>query len=275
MPNRLWDRIRDWVILFVLLATSVGIMLTLNTPLLRSFRAIALDVTGIVEARFAWAGNFLRALDENEALRQSNIALSSELARSRAARQENERLRRLLEFREGTALEMKAARVVSKDVFRQDNYLTLDVGRNDSVEVGMAVIDERGILGKVVLVSEHYSRVMPYLNTDFRVPAKVQPLDAAGILRWQGTNPDQLLLEHIVKTQPVEENQLVVVSDVSSVFPAGYPIGRIDSFVTQPGRNAFDIFVKPLAPLSTAEHAFVVLRLPEPELEKLEAEPIR
>lgn len=270
MPFRLWDRLRDWVVLFVLLSVSLGVMLTLNTPMLRAFRSVALEVTGSVEARFAWAGNFLRALDENQVLRESNIALSSELARSRAAHLENERLRSLLDFRDSTAYPLLPARIVTKDIFRQENNLTINVGRLNQVEEGMAVIDERGILGKVILVSDHYSRVMPYLNTDFRVPAKIEPLGAAGILRWQGTNPAQLLLEHIVKTERVQNGQLVVVSDESSVFPSGYPIGHIDSFATQPGRNAYEIFVTPSAFLHNAEYAFVVKELPSTELGALE-----
>lgn len=275
MPFRLWDRIRDWVILFLLLATSLGLMLALNQPLLRAFRASALEVTSVVEARFAWLGTFFRALEENAVLREENIALSSEVARSREARIENERLQSLLGFRDSTDVQLVGARIVGRDVFRQQNFLTLDVGSRDSVEVGMAVVDERGIFGKVVLTSPHYARVMPYLNTDFRVPAKILDLQTSGILRWPGERPDRLLLEHIVKTEPVEVGQLVVTSGTSGVFPEGYPIGRVDSVASRPGRNALDIFVAPLASLDDAHHAFVVLQRPDPEQLDLEAQSIR
>lgn len=271
MPFRLWDRIRDWVILFTLLASAVGMMLALNLPLLRGLRALALDATSAVEAQFAWVGRFFRALDENEVLLEENIELSSELARLREARSENERLRGLLAFRDTTEYPLLTARVVSKDLFGQENYLTIDAGANDSVEVGMAVVDERGILGKVVLVSNNYSRVMPYLNTDFRVPAAIQEIQAAGILRWPGDHYDRLLLEHIAKTQPVQKGQLVVTSGVSGVFPPSYVIGTIDSIASQPARNAYDIYVKPAAPLSSAAYAFVVLTHPDPERLELEA----
>lgn len=265
MTFRLWDRIRDWVILGVLLAVSVGTMLMENQPLVRGVRAGSLEATAWLEARLSWVGGYFRALNENEVLRQENIVLSSRVARSREAIIENERLRRLIGFRDTTDLRLKAVRIIDKDVTQQQNYLTLDAGSRDSIRTDMAVIDERGIIGKVVLVSENYSRVMPYLNTHFRIPAKVQPLQAFGVVRWEGGQPDRLRLDHVVKTEPVQKGQLVVTSGYSGVFPPGLPIGTVDSVSSRTGRNELTVFVQPASSIATAEYAFVVLEQPEPE----------
>lgn len=275
MPFRLWDRIRDWVVLSALLIGSIVVMLAKNEPLLHSMRGVSLEVTSWVEARFSWVGTFFRTIDENDVLRQDNITLSSQLARSREARLENDRLRQLLQLREATDYPMVAANIIAKDIFGQENFLTLDVGRADSVDTGMAVIDDKGILGTVVFVSENYCRVLPYLNTDFHVPAKIQPLQALGMVNWPGIRPDVLVLEHIVKTEPVEPGQLVVTSQHSGVFPPGYPIGRIDSVANLPGENVLAIQVTPASPIHTAEHAFVILRSPDPEQQQLEEQRLR
>lgn len=275
MTFRLWDRIRDWVVLGVLLIVSLATMLTANQPLLGGLRATALESTAWLEARFAWIGGYFRALAENEVLREENITLSSQVARSREALLENQRLRNLIGFRDTTDYEVLAAQIIKKDFTGQWNYLTLDVGSEDSVGLDMAVIDERGILGKVVLVSKRYSKVMPYVNTDFRIPAKVQPLQAFGIVRWEGTRIDRLRLDHIVKTEPVEPDQLVVTAGYSGVFPPGLPIGTVDSVSARTGRNELAVFVRPAAPISTVEHAFVVLQQPDPERLALEAESVR
>lgn len=265
MTFRLWDRIRDWVILGVLLAISVGTMLTENQALVRGVRAGALESTAWLEARFSWIGGYFRALNENEVLRQENIVLSSRVARSREAIIENERLRRLIGFRDTIDVRLKAVRIIDKDITQQQNYLTLDAGARDSIEVDMAVVDQRGILGKVILVSERYSRVMPYLNTHFRIPAKVQPLQAFGVIRWEGGRTDRLRLDHVVKTEPVQKGQLVVTSGYSGVFQPGLPIGVVDSVSARTGRNELTVFVRPSASISDAEYAFVVLQKPEPE----------
>ncbi len=276
MPFRLWDRIRDWVILSVLLLLAIVMMLAQNDPMLRGMRSVSLEVTSWVEARFARVGHFYRALDENEILRRDNIDLSSQLARSREARLENERLRKLLDFRDGSTQTMVAARIIAKNIFGPDNFLLLDVGRADGIEAAMAVVDEKGILGTVILVSDHYSRVMPYLNTDFHVPGKIQPLQAVGIVSWPGSRYDVLVLENVVKTEPVEPGQLVVTSSSSVFFPPGYPIGRVDSVAKRPGENLLEIHLSPASPLNTADHAFVILHKPDPERASLEeAQPFR
>lgn len=275
----LWDRIRDWVLLAMLLLFSLVCLLAYNEPMVRGLRATALEVTARLEEGFSWAGGYFRALEENSALRETNIQLSSQLARSRAAQIENARLRRLLALQQEQPYPLKAARIIDKDITRQQNFFLLDVGKADGIDIDMAVIDERGILGKVILVSDHYAKVMSYLNTDFRIPALVQPNGIDGIIRWEGDlsreNPDLLLLEHIVKTEPVAQGDSVVASGYSAIFPRGYPIGVIDSVAALSGRNALLVYLTPFARLRDAEHAFVVLKRPDPERLTLKDTPIR
>lgn len=273
--TRIWDRIRDWVVLFVLLVASIGVMLAQNEPIVRTLRATALDTTAWVESQFAWAGGFFRALDENRFLREENIQLASEVARSREAMYENERLRSMIAFVDSSEYDLLPARIVSKDLTRQQNFLTLDVGRRDGVEEGMAVVDERGVIGRVELVSENYARVMPYLNVDFRIPARVQEIRSEGIVRWEGNRYDHILMEHVVKTDPVEPGHLVIVSGYSTTFPEGYPIGVVDSVAVRTGRNERYVYIRPAAPLDKTSFAFVILQQPDQELQELDRQQLR
>lgn len=274
MNANLWEQIRDWVLLAVLLLAALVTMLTQNQPLVRSLRAETLQWTAQVESSFAWMGRYFRALEENDALRRRNIELSSEVARSRAARLRNRELERLLTMRDSSAVPLVPARIVTKDIAQQENFLTLDVGRADSVAPDMPVVHETGIVGTVVLVSEHYSRVMSFLNTKFRVPAEIQSLGAEGIVRWDGEVINRLVMEHVVKTEPVETGQMVVTSGHSGIFPPGRRIGRVDSVAARPGRNELLVYLKPSVSLYTIKHAFVLRRQPAPERQSLEAQPV-
>ncbi len=84
MPFRLWDRIRDWVILSILLLGSVVMMLSQNDPMFRGMRSASLEITSGVEARFAWVGQFFRAIDENTVLTdgRARTQLSASWART-------------------------------------------------------------------------------------------------------------------------------------------------------------------------------------------------
>jgi rod shape-determining protein MreC len=187
---------------------------------------------------------------------------------------ENRELRRLLQLRDSSAARLVAARIVTKDIFQQENFLTLDVGRADGIEKGMPVVHQSGIVGTVMLTSEEYSRVMPFLNTDFRVPGTIIPLQTEGIVRWNGERHDRLLLEHVVKTEPVEAGQSVVTSGHSDVFPPGRDIGTVDSVQVRPGRSELLIYLRPAVSLHEIDHAFVILRTPDPDRQQLESRSI-
>jgi rod shape-determining protein MreC len=264
----------DWVLAAALLLVSVSVMISLNQPLTRALRAQTLEITAQVESGFAWMGRYLRVLEENQELRRRNIELSSQVARTRSLRQRNQELERLLNLKDTSSAKLRAARIVTKDIFRQDNYLTVDVGRDDGVAEGMPVVHEGGIVGTITLVGADYARVMPYLNTDFRVPVSILPLGTEGIVRWPGDRYDRILLEHVVKTEPVEPGQKVVTSGHSGVFPPGRAVGTVDTAYTRPGRSELVIYLTPAVPLRNIDHAFVILRSPDEDRRSLEARSI-
>jgi rod shape-determining protein MreC len=268
------NRAGDWLLLSALLLLATSVMVTQNEPLLRTLRAQMMGWTAQVESTFAWMGQYLRVLERNDELRRENIQLSSRVARTRAMRQRNEELRRLLNLTDSSNVALRPAQIVTKDIFQKDNFLTLDVGRADGVREGMPVVHENGIVGTVVLVNDHYARVMPFLNTDFRIPATVLSTRAEGIARWDGERLDRLRLDHVMKTEPVKAGQQVVTSGHSSVFPAGRRVGTVDSVAAPAGRNELQIFLRPAVPLYEIGYAVVILRTPDPQRQKLEEKPI-
>ncbi|MDX1421076.1 MAG: rod shape-determining protein MreC [Rubricoccaceae bacterium] len=272
LAARLWERTREWFLFGTLLLISLVTLVNHDGPLLRAVRAASLAVTGPVEGLFAGLGRFPDAVAENERLRAETIGLAAEVARLREARAENERLRALLAFGDTLAYPRVPARVVAKDVTRQQNLLTISAGAADSVAVGMPVVDERGIVGKVIVVGERYALVMPHQSTDFAVPGTLDALGQDGIVRWDGVEYDRLLMEFVPKTEPVEPGMLVTTGGYSGVFPAGVPIGTVDSVFAAPGRNDYVIYLRPAAPISRASYVYVLLSVPDPEIEALQRE---
>lgn len=258
-----WDRLRDWAVFLGLLLVACVVLFTANRPFNQALRTYGMEVTARIEQQFAWVGRYTRALQENEALRARNIELSSEVARSRDARSRNQELEAMLalQTRADTTVAdsvLVAARILQKDLTQQQNLLTLDVGQRDGIETGMPVVTPNGIVGTVLMVSPRFCRVLPFLNTDFRVPGTIETVGAEGVVRWEGNALNQLAMEHVVKTEPVEEGQHVSTSSHSSVFPSGWPIGTIDSVDTRPGRNDLTITLRPAVALHTLDHAFVM-----------------
>ncbi|HLA64307.1 MAG TPA: rod shape-determining protein MreC, partial [Rhodothermales bacterium] len=240
-------------------------------PALRAARGAALTVTAPVERMFSGLTRYTSALEENAELRRQTAALAADVARLREARSEADRLRGLVGFGDSLGVARVAARVIGKDITRQANFLTIDRGTADSVEVGMPVVDERGVVGRVILTSAHYAVVMPHQNTQFAIPATIDLLDQDGIVRWDGTGYDRLLMEFVPKTEPVVPGQLVVTSPYSDVFPPGLPVGIVDTAYAAAGRNDYVIYLRPAAPITQARYVYVLLIRPDPEREALEA----
>ncbi len=272
LAQQVWDRSRDYVVFGVLLLIAIGIFVGRNGPALRAARAASLVVTAPVDGLFERADRFRQSLDENERLRVETAELAAEVARLREASAENAQFRALLSFEDSAHVRRVVGRVVAKDITEQTNLLTIDVGEEDSVQVGMPVINERGIIGKVVLTSPSYSVVMPHQNTQFRVPAVIGELGREGVVRWDGAAFDRLTMEYVVKTEPVEPGMLVTTSPFSGVFPAGVPIGRVDTAYAAAGRNDYIIHLTPAAPISEAGFVYVLLQRPDPEQAILEAQ---
>ncbi|MFN3597616.1 MAG: rod shape-determining protein MreC [Rubricoccaceae bacterium] len=265
-----WERSRDYVLLLTLLAVSAGMYVTRDGPALRAARAASLHLTAPVETLFARAGHFRRALGENERLRAEAIALSAEVARLREARLENERLRALLGAPDSLGIPRVIARVVSKDFTEQANLLTINVGTAQGVREGMPVVDERGVVGKIVLAGPRYSVVMPHQNTQFAVPALVDAIGQDGLVRWDGVARDRLVMEYVTRTEQIERGMLVTTSAFSGIFPPGLPIGRVDTAFAARGRNDYIIYLQPAAPISQVNFVYVLLVEPDAQRARLE-----
>jgi len=159
--------------------------------------------------------------------------------------------------------------VVNKEITDQNNRVVIDVGARHGIVVGMAVIDERGVVGRVVHTSPNYSLVMPHQNRLFRVPATLELIRQDGVVSWDGRTHDRLVMDFVPKTEPVVPGQRVVTSTFSGVFPAGIPIGRVDSVFAAPGRNDYVIYIRPASSIAQIDYVYVVLTPPDEEVQEL------
>lgn len=240
---------------------------------LYSLRTLTLNSTSRVEEMFSWVGRYLNALDENDRLRATNIDLSSKLARLREADLQNNALKGMLKVQQSTQASLRAAQIVNKDITQRNNTFSLNIGAAQGVKAGMAVIDDRGLLGKVLITSENFSEVQSYLNTGFKVAAKIQPKGSLGIVSWEGGRTDRLVMRHVMKTEKksIKVGTPIVTAGYNyGSYPAGITVGYVDEVSERSGQNDLTIFIRPASPLSEAGFGFVVLSSPNGELNALQ-----
>ncbi len=267
-------RLRPYILLFSLLTVSVVVMVNANRPLMWGIRAEILRFVGSVEYRLSWTSEILLALRENQELRSSNLQLTSELARLRIAELENSELRQALGWQNAQTLETVPARIIAREPFGATNFLTLNVGRNQGVEIDMAVVNHLGIIGRTVHVSSNYSEVMPYLHSQFHVPVMIDSLQSVGIVSGKDSTPDSLVLHNVVRTEHVKMGQRVITHEASEIFPPNIPVGTVGGIQIPSGNNFLTIKLIPAAPLQTTHFAFVILNQQPPPLEHNPSNPL-
>ncbi|HKL19430.1 MAG TPA: rod shape-determining protein MreC [Halalkalibaculum sp.] len=215
---------------------------------------------------------YRQALKTNTYLRKQNVLLLDELSRLRAAEQENRELRSLLQFTRTSNLSLYPIRIVGKEINQINNSLTIDAGTKNEIKPGMPVVSSEGLVGKVILSAPGYSQVMPYLNTLFRVSAKLQNSNAFGIVSWDGESIYELQLNHVPQTIPVDTGEVVVTSGYSNQYPPDIPIGRVIRVEPQPGKETQNIYIRPFVNLYDIAKGFVVKFTPDTTVQNLNEE---
>ena len=126
------------------------------------------------------------------------------------------------------------AKVVSNSVNRHDNLITIDKGRSDGVEADMGVTSGNGVVGVVCLVSDHYSVVMPLLNSKSRVSCSIRKRGYFGYTRWNGGDASFINVEDIPRHAHFKRGDWVETSGYSSIFPPGIIVGKIVEVYNSP-----------------------------------------
>ena len=120
------------------------------------------------------------------------------------------------------------AKVVTNELDKQNNLLTIDKGEADGVEEGMGVACGKGVVGVVFHTSSHYSIVIPVLNVEWsRISCAIRGRGYFGVLRWDGRDAGIAYVEDIPRHARFKRGEWVETNGYSSIFPAGVLVGQI------------------------------------------------
>ena len=92
-------------------------------------------------------------------------------------------------------------------------------------------------------VSNRYARVLPLINTNLRISAKIKKNGYYGSLQWDGDDYRYSYLNDIPFHVDTEVGDTIVTSGFSSIFPEGEMIGFVES-VNKETANFLTIKVK-------------------------------
>jgi rod shape-determining protein MreC len=254
---------KNFISLTALVIISLSLISLDYSAKIGGFRTLTVATVGWMQNIFSWIPNPVALKQENQALRELNMQLSSEVTRMRNSLVENERLRDIIDFKKRIKADYIIAEIVGKSNVEMRRFITLNKGRLSGVKDGMAVRNDAGLIGLVIGLSDNYSIVELIINRNVHIAAKNQRNASEGILMWEGS--DYFLLKNVPKAYDMHEGDVILTSNSGSRYPVDIPIGHIISVLDEPGDMFLKIQVRPFVNFATLEQVFILTEIPDPD----------
>ena len=250
------ERKRSLTIL-VALFFSVSMMLMGQSSKTQLARAVTTAIFNTGRFTFSWGIYILDLWHENKRLRIQNLKLSEQISTYDIAVRENERLRRLLGFKERLVLSdsVITATVIGHDFDRIVNTLILNVGSRSGVKKNMTVVTAEGLVGRVFEVYRSSSSVQVLMDINSKVSSVTEGIN--GIVRWEGGSYLRMYglpLGNI----PTKEGQKIYTTGQGGVFPGGILIGTVTSTKIEDVERYARVNVKPAVDFSSVQELFIL-----------------
>ena len=200
------------------------------------------------------------ARDENQTLRQRLAEDETKIRDAQAALDENERLKKLLDFTKDVSYKSIPARVVARDPSVWFNTLVINRGSLDGIDLDMPVVTPDGIVGRIVGVGPVSSQVM--LLTDERsaagaVVGQLGSSNAIGSVRGYGKN-GLLEMRYVSGLETVSVGDYVVTTGQDKIYPPGLNVGAVVEVKQGTTTTPHTIYVRPGARLDSLQEVAVL-----------------
>lgn len=258
-------RNKNFLLYILLLTISLGFTIQSHSYHQSKFFNSSNWLTGNIYAASHGVSSYFELQKENKALIE-----------------ENKRLRSLLfniEIKDSVKLDsiqlsytITPAKIIKNSYADHRNYITIDVGKKDSVKVDMGVITDHGILGIVENTSNNYATVQSILNEKSNINAKIKNTDHFGSLVWNAKNYNLVQLIDIPRLVPLLVGDTIVTGAMSSIFPENIPIGTINKFDLDDSENFYTIDVALFNDMTNIKNVYVISNAHKKEIEELQIE---
>ena len=177
----------------------------------------------VIKNGFIATKNHFFVYEENKILKQKVKDLEIRKYNAQYIQTENERLKETLNELKFSSNEILAKVIVDK----QSPFLKsiiVNKGSKHGVILGMGVLDQEYLVGKVVEVNFTTSRVLLLSDLNSKIPVDILPNNIQSIL--SGTGGDIGKIQYIKEESLIESESVVYTSGAGGIFKPGVPIGR-------------------------------------------------
>ena len=132
-------------------------------------------------------------LGQSREMKQKLESLETILTQLRDIQNENQRLRKLLGFREQATQEYRAADVIGRSPSKWFSTITISLGKKDGVEIDAPVVSGSGLVGRVIKMNDHSAQVLLLTDPESGVGSIISRSRDYGIVLG-GSGQDTLVM---------------------------------------------------------------------------------
>ena len=247
---------RAEVLTLFLLVIGLGLTVTAETPQRVKWLSSSSKVVGSVY-------QIKENLENYFELKKVNKNLSEENANLRKALYQSQFEKALIEGKFGNTdtlnkFIVSAAKVIKNSVIREKNLITLNKGGKEGIVQDMGVISDKGVVGVVEKTSDHFTTVISLLHSELSINASLKNTKHFGSLIWDTKIIDRCILVDLPKISNIQIGDTIVTGGMSSVFPAGIPIGQVSAYSVPNNSSFYKAEVRLFNDMSNLDQVYVI-----------------
>jgi rod shape-determining protein MreC len=214
----------------------------------------------------------IEELEERNAELERQLAeIQGELIELREVAADYERLTDLLEY----SSDIEDREYVTADVIGETQYsfirsIIINKGSRDGLTIGMPVVTDLGLVGRVWRVTANNSQVQMITDRNSFVSGRLQSNRAEGTIQGRGLEVGSLSLRFIPPDIEVSPGDLVYTSGLGGNFPADIPIGQVISVTNIESDLSQEAQVSSLVDFSRLEQVLVITNFEPADLSVFE-----
>ena len=216
-----------------------------------------LTLIGLLKRECAGIIFYHRNMVELDRLSAETDNLRRRLFDLREIEQENDRLKGLLGFKQKSPLRLVAARVIARSPDSWSSSVIIDKGRYNGIRRGMAVVNTRGLVGRVIEVAENNSKILLANDPSQGISSIVQRSRQEGLV--SGSLGSNLIMRYLPDDAQIEAGDIIVTSELSQIYPKGLLVGKVVNIGKEFSGLSRYAVVKPAAELSSIEEVLVII----------------
>lgn len=139
---------------------------------------------------------------------------------------ENKAYKELLNVNDDTFETLETARVINKAPNIFANIIQLNIGLNKNIEINSGVLNERGLIGRIINIGNATSKVLLITDMNSSIPVKTLNQDINAIISGQ-SDSILLKLKFIKENKMPKIGEIIVTSGNADIFPPNIAVGKI------------------------------------------------